>query len=154
MFLRTVQKSPEESRSGTLASGRKPWRQRGYTFIELLTVLAILGLVTAMTAPSVQRFLEGAQAETARLQIANLARALDLFHLDVGRYPSAQEGLAVLLEAPADRPGRWLGPYLDQPDLLVDPWGQPFIYRVPGAAGAYDLVSERLVSERGAGAAR
>lgn len=154
MFFTQSQTPPGAARSKAVASGRMSGRQRGYTLVELLTVLAILGLVTAMTAPSVQRFLEEAQAETARLQIVNLTRALDLFHLDVGRYPTAREGLAALLEAPADRPGRWLGPYLDQPDLLVDPWGRPFVYRVPGTAGAYDLMSERLVSERRTDAAR
>lgn len=144
MFSTQIQNTPGDSRSEYVDVRRKSCRHRGYTLVELLTVLAILGLVTAMTAPSIQRFLEGAQADTARLQIANLTRALDLFYLDVGRYPTASEGLAVLLEAPADRPGRWLGPYLDRPGLLVDPWGRPFVYRVPGTAGAYDLVSERL----------
>lgn len=112
----------------------------GFTLIELLVVLAILGLLAGLTAPRVIGYLGGAKSQAAEVQLASLATALDLFHLEVGRYPSEQEGLTALLERPPSA-DRWNGPYVRRADELQDPWERLYQYRFPGEHGAYDLVS-------------
>lgn len=114
--------------------------QAGFTLIELLVVLVILGLLAGVVGPKVIKYLGGAKTDTARLQIEDMAAALDLYRLDVGRYPSAQDGLAALVEAP---PGasRWNGPYLKKKKLPEDPWGNPYQYKMPGEHDAFDLSS-------------
>jgi general secretion pathway protein G len=114
----------------------------GFTLLEILVVLVILGLVAAVIAgPQVFRQLGAAKSETARLQIERIAGALDLYRLEVGRYPTAQEGgLRALVEQPAGV-ARWNGPYLKKQDAITDPWGQPYGYRFPGQRGEYDLWS-------------
>jgi general secretion pathway protein G len=122
------------------AEGRRVRRQAGFTLIELLVVLAILGLLAGLVAPRVLDYFGRAKTDTARLQIENLGASLDLFRLDVGRYPTAQEGLAALAAAPAGL-ARWHGPYV-KGGVPADPWGRPYHYRIPGAAGRpYDLFS-------------
>jgi general secretion pathway protein G len=110
----------------------------GFTLIELLVVLVILGLLAAFVAPQVLNYLGKAKTDVARAQIMNIASILDLYRLEVGRYPDEQEGLGALLEAPADEP-RWNGPYVKKIDALMDPWGELYQYRVPGEYGDYDL---------------
>jgi len=117
--------------------GRKG-REGGFTLIELLVVLAILGLFATIAVPRVIQYLGSAKTDTAVVQVQNLGGALDLFRLDVGRYPTEQEGLAALVERPADA-GRWNGPYVQKREMLSDPWGNPFHYRIPGQHGEYDL---------------
>jgi general secretion pathway protein G len=112
--------------------------QRGFTLIELLVVLAILGLLAAIASPQVVKYLGKAKADTAKIELKNISAALDLFLVDVGRYPSQQEGLTALVENPRNVPS-WRGPYLKAKSLPVDPWGQPYQYRVPGQRGDYDL---------------
>lgn len=113
----------------------------GFTLLEILVVLVILGLLAAVVAgPQVFRQLGAAKSEAAKLQIDRISGALDLFRLDVGRYPSQGEGLEVLVEAPSGAV-RWNGPYLKKQQSLVDPWGRPFGYRYPGQHGEYDLWS-------------
>ena len=112
-------------------------RQAGFTLVELLVVLIILGLIAAFAAPQVIKFVGGAKTDSARIQIERLSGVLDLYRLQVGRYPS-DEGLNALMEAPADAPN-WDGPYLKKADSLIDPWGRPYIYRFPGQHGDYDL---------------
>jgi general secretion pathway protein G len=106
--------------------------------IELLVVLAILGLVVALVTPQVLKYLGRAKTDAAHIQIENLSGALDLFKLDVSRYPTQQEGLQALVEQP---PGltSWSGPYLKQKKVPLDPWNRPFTYRIPGEHGEYDL---------------
>jgi general secretion pathway protein G len=119
---------------------KKRSREAGFTLIELLVVLAILGLLAGLVAPRVLDYFGRAKSDTARLQIENISAALDLFRLDVGRYPTTQEGVPALVAA-AGIPG-WRGPYLKGSSAPVDPWGRPFIYRFPGSEGrAYDLFS-------------
>jgi general secretion pathway protein G len=115
-------------------------KYRGFTLIELLVVLAILGLMAGIVGPQVIQYLGESKSKTARLQIEEFSSALDLFLLDVGRYPSADEGLRALVEAPAGA-GRWHGPYLKKNFVPTDPWGNRYYYRVPGEHGAYDLYS-------------
>jgi general secretion pathway protein G len=117
-----------------------PARHRGFTLIELLVVIAILGLVASLVGPSVMRQFGGAKADTARLQIADLSAALDLYYLDLGRYPTTAEGLAALVSAP-ESAREWNGPYLRKTAVPNDPWGNAYLYKAPGENGPYDLMS-------------
>ena len=113
-------------------------RESGFTLVELLVVLIILGLIAAFAAPRVIKFIGGAKTDSARIQIERLSGVLDLYRLQIGRFPSEDAGLNALMEAPADAPN-WDGPYLKKADALNDPWGRPYLYRFPGEHGDYDL---------------
>jgi general secretion pathway protein G len=113
-------------------------RQDGFTLIELLVVLVILGLLASVAAPQLIKFIGGAKADTAKVQIERLSGVIDLYRLEVGSYPSEQQGLKALVEAPSGV-ATWNGPYLKKADALVDPWGRPYVYRFPGRHGDYDL---------------
>jgi general secretion pathway protein G len=115
-------------------------RESGFTLLELLVVLTILGLFAIIATPQVLKYLSGAKSKTASIQVEQLGGALDLYRLDVGRYPNDQEGIAALVQRPAGA-ARWNGPYVKKKEMLVDPWGEPFRYRVPGQHGPYDLYS-------------
>ncbi|HVC50593.1 MAG TPA: type II secretion system major pseudopilin GspG [Stellaceae bacterium] len=110
----------------------------GFTLLELLVVLAILGLLVGLVAPQVMKYFDRAKTDTARVDIHNIEEALDLFRLDVGRYPTQQEGIEALVIKPPGIAG-WEGPYIKQRAVPKDPWGQPYHYRVPGQHGDYDL---------------
>lgn len=112
--------------------------QAGFTLLELLVVLAILGMLAALAAPRVMGLLGGARSDAARIQIGNLGTSLDLYRLESGRYPTEQEGLSALVERPAGYTA-WAGPYLKRKDSLLDPWGRPYLYRYPGKHGEFDL---------------
>lgn len=118
-------------------------RKKGFTLLELLVVLVILGLLAALIGPRVVGRLGKAKTDIARSQIALLETALDQFRLDVGRYPTTEEGLRVLIEPPRDEEirDRWQGPYLKKKKIPLDPWGHPYQYRSPGEHGEYDLWS-------------
>jgi len=111
----------------------------GFTLLELLVVMVIIGLLASYVGPRFFAQIGKSEVKAARAQIDALEKALDQYRLDLGRYPSTEQGLAVLVEAPAGE-RRWAGPYLRKavPD---DPWGHPFIYRQPGERGDYDLLS-------------
>ncbi len=115
-------------------------REAGFTLIELMVVLFILGLLAALVAPRLMGRLGVAKQKAALTQVHLLATALDLFHLDVGRYPTTEEGLRALMERP-DIATNWAGPYLDK-GLPKDPWGREYVYRCPGEFGPYDLLSQ------------
>lgn len=115
-------------------------RQRGFTLIELLVVLVILGLLMSVVGPRVMKYVGGAKTDTARMQIEELSAALDMYHLEVGRYPSQDVGLRALIEQPAGEK-RWKGPYLRKSTVPNDPWGNDYVYRFPGQHGPFDLYS-------------
>jgi general secretion pathway protein G len=114
--------------------------QRGFTLIELLVVLVILGLLAGLVGPQILRYLGSAKSDTAQLQIEELGAGLDLYHLEVGRYPGTDEGLAALVEEPTGV-NNWNGPYLKKKSVPSDPWGNDYIYVSPGENGIYDLFS-------------
>ncbi|MDE2182801.1 MAG: type II secretion system major pseudopilin GspG [Alphaproteobacteria bacterium] len=114
--------------------------EAGYTLMELLVVLAILGLLAAIATPLMLHYLDSAKLRTARTEVANISASLDLFKYDVGRYPTTREGLAALLQAPPDVED-WNGPYAKKLDGFNDPWGHPYVYRSPGEHGSFDLYS-------------
>jgi len=117
---------------------RRSRHRRGFTLIELLVVLVILGLVSAFAAPRVLDYLSGAKRDTAQIQIERLSEVLDLYKLEVGEYPSTDQGLEALIEKPAGVSG-WNGPYLKQGrEMLVDPWGNPYQYRHPGGVSGWN----------------
>ena len=127
----------------TDVTARRPEEDRsegGFTLIELLVVLVILGLLAAFAAPQVLSYLGQAKTDAARAQVQNIASILDLYRLNVGSYPSEEVGLDALLEPPPDAP-RWNGPYVKRRDVLLDPWGELYVYRYPGEFGDYDLYS-------------
>jgi general secretion pathway protein G len=140
--------------ASTLALKRRSWRtrswrasrrtrrrsERGYTLVEILVVITIIGLIMALVGPRVLNYLTESKVKTARIQIQSFASALDLFYLDAGRYPTSAEGLAVLVRPTAGITA-WSGPYLKGGFVPNDPWGKPYAYRSPGEHGAYDVVS-------------
>ncbi|RAI43579.1 type II secretion system major pseudopilin GspG [Rhodoplanes roseus] len=114
--------------------------QAGYTLVELLVVITIIGLIVALVGPRVLNYLGDSKVKTAKIQIQGFASALDLFYLDTGRYPMGSEGLAALVQRSAGA-GNWNGPYLKGGAVPADPWGKPYVYRSPSEHGPYDIVS-------------
>jgi len=117
-----------------------PAAARGFSLIELLVVLVILGLLAGLVGPKVMKHLGGAKSDTAKLQIEDIGAALDVYRLETGDYPSNEEGLKALVENPGDKPG-WNGPYLKKKVVPVDPWGREYHYQMPGEHGDFDLYS-------------
>src|SRR5690348_18458579 len=116
-------------------------RNAGFTLIEMMVVMVIIGLLMALVGPRFIRQEEKAKVKAAAIQIETLGTALDTFRLDVGRYPTTQEGLAALNQRPFGL-DRWDGPYLKKKDVPKDPWDRPYYYRSPGEGGRpYDLYS-------------
>jgi general secretion pathway protein G len=112
----------------------------GFTLVELLVVLAILGLLAGLVGPQVMKFLGSSKTKTAALQIEDLGATLDLYRLEIGRYPSTSEGLEALVSDPGNAPN-WNGPYLKKGEVPKDPWGNDYQYRAPGENGPYDIWS-------------
>lgn len=120
----------------------------GFTLVELLVVLVILSLVMGLVGPRVLSYLSSSRERAAKLQIQSFSTALDLYYLDMGRYPSATEGLAALARAPAGE-ARWAGPYVQQGAVPADPWGKPYEYRTPGRGKPYGITSLGSDGQRG-----
>jgi general secretion pathway protein G len=119
---------------------RKRAAASGFTLVELLVVLAILTLLAGLVGPRVLGQLGGAKAKTAAVQIADIEKALELFKLDVGRFPSTEEGLDALSKRPATVTTGWAGPYL-KGAAPTDPWGKPYRYQGPGSDGTVEISS-------------
>ncbi|MBN9479318.1 MAG: type II secretion system major pseudopilin GspG [Bordetella sp.] len=130
-------------RFSTVIASSQPSRRRcdprkaraGYSMLEILVVLAIIALIAAVVGPRLFTQLDKSKTQTARLQIRSLEAALETMRIDIGRLPTEQEGLALLMRANPEQAPGWSGPYLDK-DLPPDPWGRPYIYVAPAAATA------------------
>ncbi len=121
---------------------RRRHEEAGFTLLEILVVVVILGLLIGLVAPAVLHQLGRAKVSIAHQSIERLASVLDLYRLDVGEYPNSEQGLQALLKAPADV-SNWDGPYLKGESLPLDPWNHPFVYRDPSSRQSheYDLCS-------------
>jgi general secretion pathway protein G len=109
----------------------REWTARsGVTILEVLIVLAIIAMIAAVAGPRLIGYLGRAKTETAALQIGQIKSALQLFYIDMGRYPTAVEGLGVLIQAPAGE-AKWAGPYLETSEALSDPWARDYLYEEP-----------------------
>ena len=115
------------------------WDARGFTLLELLVVMVIIGLLAGIVAPRYFGQVGKSEVKVTRAQLNSLEQALDQWRLDVGRYPTTEEGLNALMTAPPDITG-WTGPYLKKA-VPLDPWGHPFVYQQPGEHGEIDLYS-------------
>lgn len=116
--------------------GRK---EGGFTFFEILVVITIIGLLAALVGPRLWGKISGAKQSAAKAQIELFGTALDAFRLDVGRYPTTEEGLKALREKPSAA-NNWQGPYLPK-EIPLDPWKKSYVYRSPGEHGDYDIIS-------------
>jgi general secretion pathway protein G len=114
-------------------------RAAGFTLLELLVVMVIIGLLAGYVGPKLFGQIGKSEVKAAKAQVDALQKALDQYRIDIGRYPSTEQGLAALVMKPADEP-RWAGPYLAKA-VPADPWGRAYQYRAPGQHGEFDLLS-------------
>jgi general secretion pathway protein G len=114
--------------------------EAGFTLVEMLVVITIIGLIMGLVGPRVLSYLGESKVKTAKLQIESFSSSLDLFYLDTGRYPTGSEGLAALAQRP-DSTGIWNGPYLKTGAVPADPWGHSYVYHAPAERGPYEIVS-------------
>jgi general secretion pathway protein G len=113
--------------------------EQGFTFFEILVVVTIIGLFAALVGPRLWKRISGAKQSAAKAQIELFGTALDAFRLDIGRYPTSEEGLKILREKPSGL-DLWQGPYLPK-EIPSDPWSRPYVYKCPGDNGDYDIIS-------------
>lgn len=114
--------------------------QRGVTLLEVLIVIMIMGFVATLGSIQLTRYFSRARVDTAKLQMNEIGVALDLFKIDVGRFPDSSGGLQLLLKTGVEIPG-WRGPYIKRDNILKDPWGRAYVYSTNEAAGTYRLAS-------------
>ena len=114
--------------------------EQGYTLLELLVVLGIIALLAAIGYPQVLRYMGGARTETAKAQMSAIATSLELYALDNGNFPPQQAGLNALIQPPSGA-RRWRGPYLKRAEGLIDPWGNPYQYQLPGRGTPFELTT-------------
>jgi general secretion pathway protein G len=122
--------------------------ERGFTLVEILVVITIIGLIMGLVGPRVLNYLTESKAKAAKIQIESFSSALDLFFLDNGRYPSSSEGLTALVQRPGSTMS-WNGPYLKGAVVPNDPWGNAYVYRSPGQHGTYDIISHGADGQEG-----
>lgn len=122
-------------------------REAGFTLLELLVVMVIIGLLVGIVGPKLFTKLGQSEVKTARAQINAIKKALNIYRLDTGHYPSQELGLSVLSVAPPNE-SKWQGPYLDQ-ELPLDPWKKPYNYRIPGEKNEFDVFSYGKDSQPG-----
>ena len=111
---------------------------RGFTLLELLVVLGIIAMLAGIVGPQVMKHMGESKTKAAKVQIEDLAAALDMYKLDLGKYPTSEEGLKALIESP-EGANRWNGPYLRKAKMPLDPWLQEYHYASPGEHGKFDL---------------
>jgi general secretion pathway protein G len=114
--------------------------EAGFTLVEILVVITIIGLIMAIVGPRVLNYLGESKVKAARIQIESLGSALDLYYLDMGRYPNSNDGLAALVQRPGNAE-EWNGPYLKGGVVPSDPWGHAYVYRSPVEHAPYEIVS-------------
>lgn len=119
-------------------SGATPTTQAGFTLIEVLIVTGILALLATLATPQVMRYFGHARVEAARIQLSAITTAMELFAIDNGGYPTQQAGLSALIRPPPNA-HNWRGPYLKKAEGLIDPWGRPYGYRIPGRQSAFEV---------------
>jgi general secretion pathway protein G len=119
---------------------RRSRNDAGYTLLELLVVMGILAVLTAVATPQLMGYFGKAKMQSVQLQIENIGTALEMYYMENGAYPSASVGLKALVEATPEAP-RWNGPYLKKAKNLLDPWGRPYQYNYPGSNGEYEVFS-------------
>jgi general secretion pathway protein G len=129
VFRKSLQRSRRRRASG----------EAGFTLVEILVVITIIGLIMALVGPRVLNYLSESKAKAAKIQIESFSSALDLYYLDLGRYPTTNEGLGALTQG-NNAPG-WNGPYLRGGVVPNDPWGHGYVYRAPGQRAPYEIVS-------------
>ena len=133
MHMRTARQ--RRRRPAALRSG-----EAGFTLVEILVVITIIGLIMAIVGPRVLNYLGESKVKAAKIQIESFSSALDLFYLDMGRYPASGDGLAALVQRPGSAQA-WNGPYLKGGVVPNDPWGHPYVYRSPVDRAPYEIVS-------------
>lgn len=116
------------------------YTNQGFTLLELLVVLGIIAMLAGIVGPQVMKHMGASKTKAAKVQIEDLSAALDMYKLDVGKYPNTEQGLAALVAKPAGGK-RWNGPYLRKTKVPVDPWQQSYRYTAPGKHGKFDLYS-------------
>jgi general secretion pathway protein G len=114
--------------------------EAGFTLVEMLVVIAIIGLVVGLVGPRVLNYLSESKVKAAKIQIESFSAALDLYYLDNGAYPATNEGLTALVERPSSALS-WNGPYLKTGSVPTDPWGHPYLYKAPGDHAPYEIDS-------------
>jgi general secretion pathway protein G len=128
------------SRHACRQDSKRHGREDGFTLVELLVVLAIIGLIAGIVAPQVLRYLDTAKVDTAKAQIKNFENALELYYLDTGHYPTTEQGLAALATRPSDG-SPWNGPYIKNGGKFLDPWQNPYQYSSPVQSKPYEILS-------------
>ena len=139
-MMKSLRRNRRSFASGERRKRQQDLGQQGFTLVEMLVVITIIGLIMGLIGPRVLNYLNESKVKAAKIQLQSFSSALDLFYLDAGRYPSTSEGLAALVQR---TPGvaAWNGPYLKGGNVPNDPWSHSYVYRAPGERGPFDIMS-------------